>query len=89
MAYSSLTVIKRCSESWWATQGRIELNSCEKCNGTQFSAGELRGTGGFATSFFNVQSKSFSYVTCDNCGYTEFYKKKLSDLQKVFDFLGG
>jgi predicted nucleic-acid-binding Zn-ribbon protein len=49
----------------------------------------VRGTGGLASSLFNVQSEKFSYVACAACGYTELYKKPLSDLQKVFDFLAG
>jgi predicted nucleic-acid-binding Zn-ribbon protein len=65
------------------------VNSCEKCNGTKFQAGEMRGTGGLGTSLFNVQTEKFSYVACEKCGYTEFYKKPLSDLQKIFDFMAG
>jgi predicted nucleic-acid-binding Zn-ribbon protein len=66
-----------------------ELNTCSKCRHTKFHAGEVRGTGGLASSLFNVQSEKFSYVACAACGYTELYKKPLSDLQKVFDFLAG
>jgi predicted nucleic-acid-binding Zn-ribbon protein len=65
------------------------LNKCSKCQGTKFQAGEIRGTGGLASSLFNVQTEKFSYVTCVACGYTEFYKRSLSHLQKFFDFLAG
>jgi uncharacterized protein len=65
------------------------MNICVKCQGTQFIAGELRGTGGLASSLFNIQSEKFTYVSCATCGYTELYKRELSDLQKVFDFLAG
>lgn len=49
----------------------------------------MRGTGGLGTSLFNVQSENFSYVSCAQCGYTEFYKRSLSEMQKLFDFMSG
>ena len=51
--------------------------------------GQIRVSGGFWSSFFDVGNRRYSAVSCTECGYTEFYKKTVSGIQKVFDFLGG
>ena len=50
--------------------------------------GQIRVSGGFWSSFFDVGNKRYNAVSCTECGYTEFYKKTVSGIQKVFDFLG-
>ena len=63
--------------------------TCAKCGGNDFSGGELRGSCGIASSFFNLQNEGFADVACNRCGYSEFYRRPISDLQKLFDFTGG
>lgn len=60
--------------------------SCPKCRNTTYLKGEMRATGGILSKIFDVQSKKFSYVSCERCTYTEFYKSKSSALGNVFDF---
>ena len=60
---------------------------CPKCQHDEFEASEMRASGGFWSSFFDLQNKRFAAVTCRRCKFTEFYKSKVSNLHKVFDFL--
>lgn len=59
--------------------------TCPKCSSRNYTLGEMRATGGFLTKIFDIQSEKFSYVTCANCSYTEFYKRSTSGLSNVFD----
>ena len=62
--------------------------SCPKCGNQAYESGQIRVSGGFWSSFFDVGNRRFNSVSCTECGYTEFYKRTVSGIQKVFDFLG-
>ena len=63
---------------------------CPKCNSGKLSTGEVRMAGGGLSRLFDVQNKRFETVSCDECGYTEFYKKDRDRAGEVLDlFLGG
>ena len=74
----------------WKLFRKIQMQhsnwSCLRCSSRQFEAGEIRVSGGFWSRIFDVQNKKYSAVTCDKCGYTEFYKRDASTLGNVFDF---
>ena len=59
---------------------------CMKCNHDEYDTGEIRVAGGFWSKIFDVQAKKYSAVTCERCGFTEFYKGSSSTLGNVFDF---
>ncbi len=59
---------------------------CTKCNHDEFETGEIRVAGGFWSKIFDVQANKYSAVTCERCGFTEFYKGSSSTLGNVFDF---
>lgn len=59
---------------------------CPKCGCEAYDVSELRGTGGFFTKIFDVQSKRFTTVTCSKCKFTELFKTDSSMLGNVFDF---
>ncbi len=59
---------------------------CAKCGHPEFETGEIRSSGGSLSSIFDNKNRRFSYVSCTNCTYTEFYKVELSALQSVLDF---
>jgi predicted nucleic-acid-binding Zn-ribbon protein len=61
--------------------------SCPKCDNTSYIRDELRATGSYLAKLFDVQSKKFITISCDHCGYTEFYRKQSNILGNVFDFL--
>jgi predicted nucleic-acid-binding Zn-ribbon protein len=61
---------------------------CPKCESTGKEVGEFRAHGGFWSSFFDVSTRRFNFVSCKRCGYTEFYKANVAASSKLFDFLG-
>ncbi|WP_186470724.1 zinc ribbon domain-containing protein [Synechococcus sp. A18-25c] len=61
---------------------------CSECGCTSYETGQIRVSGGFWSSFFDIGNRRYNAVTCTNCGYTKFYRRSVSGVQKVFDFLG-
>ncbi|MQF66434.1 hypothetical protein FIM09_04960, partial [SAR202 cluster bacterium AC-647-P02_OGT_505m] len=50
----------------------------------------IRTTGGGLSRFLDVQNQQFSHITCENCGYTEFFKRRSGRAGNILDmFLGG
>ena len=65
------------------------LQACVKCGGQHFSTARIRTTGDSWSRFFNVQNQKFVARSCNNCGYTEFYRAETSALGNVMDLLLG
>ena len=63
--------------------------TCAKCGGVQFKVDTVRCTGDGFSRFFDVQNKRFKAVTCEACGFTEFYRAGVSKVGSVLDFLIG
>ncbi|WP_407935496.1 zinc ribbon domain-containing protein [Fodinibius sp. Rm-B-1B1-1] len=61
---------------------------CPKCSNRNFKTGQVSGTGGFFSKFFNIQNQKFTTITCSQCHYTEMYKTASSTLENVLDFFG-
>ena len=61
---------------------------CPECGNTNYETGQIRVSGGFWSSFFDVGNRRYNTVTCTECGYTKFYRKSVSGIQKIFDFMG-
>lgn len=59
---------------------------CLRCENSEYETGEIRVAGGVWSRIFDVQNKKYSAVTCEKCGFTEFYKRDASTLGNVFDF---
>ena len=59
--------------------------TCPKCGNNQYEVDQLRGTGGFLSKIFDVQSKKFTTVICTRCQYTEMYRVSSSMLGNIFD----
>ncbi len=60
---------------------------CPKCGHTEASTDSISTTGGGLSKMFDIQTKSFTVVSCDNCGYSELYKNvrnRGSDVVDVF-----
>ncbi|HCV00287.1 MAG: GTP-binding protein [Dehalococcoidia bacterium] len=62
--------------------------SCTKCSNPAFKEEEIRATGKYGR-FFDMQSKKFTAVICENCGYTDFYRMQSGRAGNVLDFLSG
>ncbi|MGD1822595.1 MAG: zinc ribbon domain-containing protein [Pleomorphochaeta sp.] len=59
---------------------------CPKCGCTHYQSDTLQATGGNFSKLFDVQNKKFVTISCDNCGYTELYKKNSSTGMNILDF---
>ncbi len=55
---------------------------CAKCSSTDCEVESVAMTGTGLTKIFDIQSKIFYAISCKNCGYTEFYSKKVVDGRK-------
>ena len=63
--------------------------SCAKCGSTSYETRELRGSGGFWSKIFDVQSSRFTTVTCAHCRHTDLFKADSSLLGNIFDLFTG
>ena len=62
--------------------------SCDKCQGSEYEAGEIRTTGSGASRFLNLQNQKFATVSCARCGYTDVYRLDGSGkISSIFDIL--
>ena len=60
--------------------------SCAKCSNPTFSVEDLYLAGKYGR-FFDMQSKKFTAVGCEHCGYTEFYRQKSGMAGNILDLL--
>ncbi len=68
----------------------ITRYDCPKCHNESYETGTIRTTGGGLSRFLDVQNQQFSHITCENCGYTEFFKRRSGRAGNILDmFLGG
>lgn len=65
-----------------------QVKPCPKCGSLERETGEFRASSGGASAFFNFATARFTYVSCANCGYMEFYNKRLGIGSRIIDFLG-
>jgi len=72
-----------------SSQVDVSNSPCVKCGATSREHSELRASGGFWSSFFDVNNRRFHAVSCTRCGHTEFYKASIAGSVKLLDFLGG
>jgi predicted nucleic-acid-binding Zn-ribbon protein len=61
--------------------------ACRKCGHMGYETGEFRASGGRWSSWFDFDTERFSFVACERCRYTEFYRVRLGQLGRVVDFL--
>ncbi len=62
-------------------------SGCPKCGHTEVTTDSISTTGGGLSKMFDIQTKSFTVVSCSNCGYSELYKdvgNRGSDIVDVF-----
>jgi uncharacterized protein len=68
---------------------KTQSYECPKCSNKSFKSDEIRVTGSGFSRFFDVQNRKYIAISCENCGYTEFYNKKTSGISSMLDFLIG
>lgn len=62
---------------------------CAKCDHHLSNAGSFRASGGGLSAVLDVATENFNYISCNRCGYTEFYKSRVSGAAFVADILLG
>lgn len=68
----------------------IKSFTCPKCSNSSFETGEIRTTGAGLSRFLDLQNQKFAHITCDSCGYTEFFKRGGGRAGNILDlFMGG
>lgn len=60
---------------------------CPKCGNNQYSTGEIWGAGNFLAKISGLQTRRFTFITCNRCQFTEFYKIPLKKLGEVVNFI--
>lgn len=63
--------------------------TCPKCQHHQYDSGQARTTGGFWSKVFDIQNRKFITISCQKCGYTEFYAKKGNTAENILDLFAG
>ncbi|WP_458206927.1 zinc ribbon domain-containing protein [Haladaptatus sp. NG-SE-30] len=64
-----------------------DSSGCPKCGHTSASTDSISTTDSGLSKMFDVQTKKFTVVSCDNCGYSELYKdvrNRGSDVVDIF-----
>ncbi|RDI71368.1 zinc ribbon domain-containing protein [Halopelagius longus] len=57
---------------------RDDEKGCPKCGGTETEMDSIATSGTGFSKLFDVQNRSFTVVTCTNCGYSELYRRSSS-----------
>lgn len=57
------------------TVDKPDTYTCAKCGCTTYNEGEVFTQGGMA-AIFGITSRQFTTISCDQCGYTDFYNVK-------------
>lgn len=60
--------------------------SCTLCSNPTFTSEDVYLAGKYGR-FFDMQSKKFTSVTCDNCGRTDFFRQQSSRAGNILDLL--
>jgi uncharacterized protein len=63
------------------------LKKKKHCENNTYMIDEIREVGNFISKVLNVQNRRFKTVTCNKCGYTEYYERSQSILANVLDLV--
>ncbi|WP_267642623.1 zinc ribbon domain-containing protein [Haloarchaeobius amylolyticus] len=62
---------------------------CPKCDSESVTTSQVSTTGSGLARFFDIKTRQFHVVTCEYCGYSEFYDEAQADEGTGIDaFLG-
>ena len=62
---------------------------CPKCGHTETELDDIATSGTGLSKMFDIQTNSFTVVSCTNCGYSELYRDTTAGTSDVVDiFLG-
>jgi predicted nucleic-acid-binding Zn-ribbon protein len=60
---------------------------CTKCSCESYKSGEVRVCGGFFAKVFNLSTRKFATITCELCGFTEFYERYQNPVSNILDII--
>lgn len=63
--------------------------TCPKCGNKQYEIGEMWAIGSIWTRLFEIHSKRFTYLTCQKCRYTEFFKTSRKNIEEAYNGVSG
>ena len=63
--------------------------ACSKCGNTNYAKDIIQTAGGNLSKLYNIQNKKFITISCERCGYTEFFREDTSLGMNILDFLFG
>jgi len=66
-----------------------ESRGCIKCGSRNASTKDVAMTGTGLSKMFDIQHNQFAVVSCQNCGYSEFYKRDSSTGSNILDLFFG
>jgi predicted nucleic-acid-binding Zn-ribbon protein len=55
-----------------------DSEGCPKCGYSETEVDEISTTGSGLSKYFDIQNRSFTVVSCINCGYSELYRSQSS-----------
>jgi uncharacterized protein len=61
--------------------------TCQKCGNKQYEIGEIWTISSFWTRLFEYYNRRFTYITCQRCKYTEFFKVPKKKIGEAFNFV--
>jgi len=59
---------------------------CPKCGTGQYETGEIFASGSMLAKTFGLQNRRFTFVSCDMCHFTEFYRVPKKRIGEVMNF---
>jgi predicted nucleic-acid-binding Zn-ribbon protein len=63
--------------------------NCPKCGNKQYEIGEMWTFRSYWSKIFELGSRRFTFISCQNCRFTEIYKVPLKEIGEVLNFKAG
>jgi len=60
---------------------------CPKCGTGQYEIGEIWAAGSFFTKILGLQNRRFTFLSCNMCHFTEFYRIPKKQIGEVLNFV--
>lgn len=59
---------------------------CPKCGTSQYETGQIWAAGSVVTRILGFHNKRFTFVSCNMCHFTEFYRVPGKKIGEVLNF---
>jgi hypothetical protein len=59
--------------------------TCPKCGNKQYEIGEIWTVGSIWTRIFEIHNRKFTFLSCQKCKYTEFYKVPQKNISEIMN----